>query len=312
VSSSNDTEGQRKSTFSKENVESHHPMSKSIVSSADGTEDHTISNDSMEMDPHISQCCVLSAESTDAQPISTHPVPPVEIRLVTVKSGLYAAIDSLVNVLFSTFLVVAVDFSRISVLNRILPGHQYVQSGRYQLTLEDLTCPSHQFSELHHQALYVFARPQILMSRHVSDCEIFCYEPDVILMMALLQLSCFIFFLLKKQFDRIRSTVPVQFSSFFNSPQHPAFPSRYDRDRVYLMDRSSWYYNYLPFPDMKNLMKALQTKSVNGQRFHRAPTVVLYCFEECLANFVVNLLLAESGIICFLQWAGNCSVLSSN
>jgi hypothetical protein len=32
VSSSNETEGQRKSTFSMENSESHHPMSKSIVS----------------------------------------------------------------------------------------------------------------------------------------------------------------------------------------------------------------------------------------------------------------------------------------
>jgi hypothetical protein len=77
-----------------ENVESHHPMSKSIVSSADGTEGQTISTDSMKMDPHISQSYVLSTESADAQPISTHPVQPVEIRLFIVTSGLYTALDS--------------------------------------------------------------------------------------------------------------------------------------------------------------------------------------------------------------------------
>jgi hypothetical protein len=65
VSSSDGTEGQRNSTFSLENVESHHPMSKSIVSSADGTEDQTISTDSIEMDLHISQSYVISTESTD-------------------------------------------------------------------------------------------------------------------------------------------------------------------------------------------------------------------------------------------------------
>jgi hypothetical protein len=104
-------EGQKKSTFSMENVESHHPMSKSIVSFADGTEDQTISIDSMGMDPHISQSCVLSTESTDTRPISTHPLQPVEIRRSTVKSGLYAALDSFVDALSSALLIIAVDFS---------------------------------------------------------------------------------------------------------------------------------------------------------------------------------------------------------
>jgi hypothetical protein len=117
-----------------ENVEFHHPLSKLIVSSADGTEYQTISTGSMEIDPHISQSCVLSTEKTDAQPISTHPVQPVEIRLLPVKSGLYAALDSFVDALSSALLIVAVDFSRSSALNRILPSHQYVQSGRYRLT----------------------------------------------------------------------------------------------------------------------------------------------------------------------------------
>jgi hypothetical protein len=126
-------------------VESHHPMSKSIVSCADGTEDQTVSTDSMKMDPHISQSCVLSTKSTDAQPISTRPGQSVEIRLFPVKSGLYAALDSFLDTFSSALLIVAVNFSRISALNRIPPGHQYVQSGRYWLMLKDLTCPSHQF-----------------------------------------------------------------------------------------------------------------------------------------------------------------------
>jgi hypothetical protein len=79
VFSSDGTEDQRKFIFCMENVESHHPMSKSVVSSADGTENQTISTDSMEIGLHISQPYVLSRENTEAQPISTHPVQPVEI-----------------------------------------------------------------------------------------------------------------------------------------------------------------------------------------------------------------------------------------
>jgi hypothetical protein len=50
---------------------------------------------------------------------------------------------------------------------------------------EDLTCSRYRFSELRHQAPYMFVRPQILMSRNVFDCEILCYESAVILQMAL-------------------------------------------------------------------------------------------------------------------------------
>jgi hypothetical protein len=168
-----------------ENVESHYSMSKSIVSSADGTEDQTISTDLTEVDPYVSQSFVLSTESTDTQPISTHPVQPVDIRLFTVKSGLYSAIDSFVDALSSAIFMIAFNFSRISALNRILPRHQYAQYGRHRLTLENSSCPNHRFSEIHHQTPYMFLRPQILMSRDVSDCEILCYDPAVIPMMAL-------------------------------------------------------------------------------------------------------------------------------
>jgi hypothetical protein len=98
------------------------------------------------------------------------------------------------------------------------------------------------------------------MSRDVADCEILCYNPVVIPMMALLQPSCFIFFLLKKQFDRIRSTLPVQFSLVLNFHRHPAFPSRYDRDHVCLLVWPSGYLDHLPFPDMRDLDENIADK----------------------------------------------------
>jgi hypothetical protein len=52
------------------------------------------------------------------------------------------------------------------------------------------------------------------MLRDVSDCEILCYDSAAIPMMALLQPSLFIFFLLKKEFDRVGSAVLVQFFQF--------------------------------------------------------------------------------------------------
>jgi hypothetical protein len=66
--------------------------------------------------------------------------------------------------------------------------------------------------------------------------------------------------ILKKQLDRIRSTVPVQFSLVFNFRQHPAFSSRYDRDDVCLLDRSSGYLEHLPFPDMRDFSEDIADK----------------------------------------------------
>jgi hypothetical protein len=98
------------------------------------------------------------------------------------------------------------------------------------------------------------------MLRDISDCEILCDDLAVIPMMTLLRPSRFICFLLKKPFDRIRSTVPVQFSSGFNFHQHPAFPSRYGRDHVCLLDRSCGYFDHLPFLDMTNLNEDITDK----------------------------------------------------
>jgi 4-amino-4-deoxy-L-arabinose transferase-like glycosyltransferase len=153
------------------------------------------------------------------------------------------------------------------------------------LTWEDLTCPSRRFSELHHQAPYMFVRPQILMSRDVSDCEMLCYDPAVIPMMALLQLSCFIFFLLKKQFDRIRPRYRsslLQFSIFANT-----WPSRPVLTAIMFVFWTGHLHTWMIclFPIWEILMKALQTRSVNGQRFHRAP---LLC---CIASRNVSWIL---------------------
>jgi hypothetical protein len=114
------------------------------------------------------------------------------------------------------------------------------------------------------------------MSRDVSDCEILCHDRAVIPLMAFLQLSRFL--LLKKQFDRIRSTVPVQFSSVFNFHQHPVFPSPYDRDRVCLLDRSSGHLDHLPVPDVRDFNEDSAYEIIKGQRFHHAPTVVAMTF----------------------------------
>jgi hypothetical protein len=61
----------------------------------------------------------------------------------------------------------------------IIPGHQYAQQGRHQLTLAGLICPSHRFFEVHYQAPDMFVRPEILMSRDVSDFQILCYESAI-------------------------------------------------------------------------------------------------------------------------------------
>jgi hypothetical protein len=131
-------------------------------------------------------------------------------------------------------------------------------------------------------------------------------------MMALLQPSRVIFFLLKKQFDRNRSTVPVQFSSVVNFHQHPVFLSRYDRDHVCLLAWSSGHLDHLPFPDMRDFDEDIADKIRQRAEIPPGPSVILYCFKECLINFVVNLLLAELGSIFLLQWTEDCSITSLN
>jgi hypothetical protein len=43
-----------------------------------------------------------------------------------------------------------------------VPGHKYAHVGRHRLTLTDLTCPGHRFSDDHPQGPYVFIHPDIL------------------------------------------------------------------------------------------------------------------------------------------------------
>jgi hypothetical protein len=107
----------------------------------------------------------------------------------------------------------------------------------------------------------------------------------------------------------MRTDVNFQFSIFNNT--RPSCPVMTEIMFVFWTGHLGIWIICL-FPIRGILMKTLQTKAVNGKRFHRAPTVMLHCFEECLMNFVVNLLLAESGTICLLQWYENCSITSSN
>jgi hypothetical protein len=89
------------------------------------------------------------------------------------------------------------------------------------------------------------------MSWNVSVCQTLSCDPAGIPILALLQPRYFIFFSLKNQFDRIRSTVLVQFFSVFIFQQLPAFRSFYDRDHLCLLDQSAGHLNHLPFPDMR-------------------------------------------------------------
>jgi hypothetical protein len=147
--------------------------------------------------------------------------------------------------------IVATDVSRISALKRIAPGHKYAQYGKHRLTLTDLTCPGHRFSDVHHPGPHVFVHPEILQTLDVSDFPILCYDPSLIPRIATLEPKVFVFCLLKKQFDCIGSTVPVKFFSAFSFPQHPAFPDQYDRNDFCLLNDFSKGMAHSPFPDMR-------------------------------------------------------------
>jgi hypothetical protein len=236
----------------------------------------------------------------------------VEIWLFTVRSDIYSSLGALLDQLSSPLLIAPIDASRISELNRIVRGHQYRQYGRSRSTLADLTNPSYRFSDAHHPAPYMFVHPDVPISWDVSECQVLCYEPPLIPTIATLRRRVFTFLLLKEQFDRIGSTVRVQFFAAFNSQQFSAFPSRYDRKQLYLLDHLARRLGDLPFPDMRTLVSKLPTKFVNGQKFHCDFTVVPYCFEECLITFVASHLVTESETICLRQWMKSCLIPSSN
>jgi hypothetical protein len=128
----------------------------------------------------------------------------VEIRLFYVKRGIYASLDFFIDILSSTLIIVATDVSRISPLKRIVPGHKCAQYGRHRLTLADSTYPGHPFSDAHHSGHYVFFHPDILQTLNVADFPILRYDPSLIPSIATLEPWVFVFFLLRKQFDRIR------------------------------------------------------------------------------------------------------------
>jgi hypothetical protein len=201
----------------------------------------------------ISESSVLPPERTDAQQISTHSVQPAEIRQFSAKRARYASLDLFIDVSCSPFIIAATGVSRILALKRIVPGHKYAQYWRHRLTLANSTCPGHPFSDAHHPDPYVFVHPGILQALDVSDFSMLCYGSSLIPSIATLEPKVFVCFLLKKHFDRIRSTVPVQFFYPFNFQQHSAFPDQYDLDDFCLLNHSSKWMARFPFPDMRTL-----------------------------------------------------------
>jgi hypothetical protein len=94
-----------------------------------------------------------------------------------------------------------------------------------------------------------------------------------------------VLFLLKKQFDRIRSTLPVQFSSVFNFHQQPAFPSRYDRHHVCRLDRSSWHLDHLPFADMRDFNEDIADKIRQWAEIPPRPHCAVVLFQGMSHEF---------------------------
>jgi hypothetical protein len=122
----------------------------------------------------------------------------VEIRLFSVKTGLWASLDPFIDACASPLVIVATAVSRFSGLKRILPGHKYAQYGRHRLTLADLKCLGHRFCDAHHPGHYMFVHPDVLQTLDVSDFSRLCYDASLIPSIATLQPKVFVFFLLKK------------------------------------------------------------------------------------------------------------------
>jgi hypothetical protein len=158
----------------------------------------------------------------------------------------------------------------------------------------------------------MFVPPDIPTSWDVSKCQILCFEPTLIPAIPRLQPKVFTFFPLKKQFNRIRSTVPVQFSPAFNFQQLPAFPSDYDRNQFYLLDQLVWRLGHFPFLDMREFDPQVADKI---RQWAEAPPC-LHCAAILLQgmphHFCCQLFGHESETICLLQWTKSCSSTSSN
>jgi hypothetical protein len=162
----------------------------------------------------------------------------VEIRLFSVKRGLYALLDLSIDASSSLIIIAATEVYQIAELNRIVPGHKSAHARRHRLTLAGLTCPGHQFSDDHHSGPYVFVHPDILQTLNVADFPILCFNPSLIPSIAMFEPKIFVFSLLKKWFDRIQSTVPVKLFSAFNFQQHPAFPDQHNPENLCLLNQS--------------------------------------------------------------------------
>jgi hypothetical protein len=94
----------------------------------------------------------------------------------------------------------------------------------------------------------------------VADFPILCFNPSLIPSIEMLEPKVFVFFLLNRGFNRIRSMLRVKFFSVFNFQQHPAFPDQYDPDNLYLLNHSSKRVAHFPFPDMREFNPEIADK----------------------------------------------------
>jgi hypothetical protein len=117
--------------------------------------------------------------------------------------------------------------------------------------LADLTSPGHRFSDAHHPLPCLFVRPHIQQTLDVSGFPLLCRDHSLIPSIATLEPKVFVSFSLKTQFDRILSTIPVQFFSAFNFQQSPAFPDQYKVDDSCLLNYYSKGMADFPFLDMR-------------------------------------------------------------
>jgi hypothetical protein len=149
-------------------------------------------------------------------------------------------------------LIVSVRLSQIPEMRPFTAGHECAVRGWHRLTIGDLMNATLEFSGDHYQGRYMFIAPDILTTLDVSACQILCYGPSVVTTIAALQPRLSSFFLLIKEFFQVRSAVPAEFRSAFNSQKYPAFPSSYDPDRFSILRQSSRAIGHFPFPDVRH------------------------------------------------------------
>jgi hypothetical protein len=171
---------------------------------------------SIKTDSTIPQPTVSTQNPPAIHHISQPSVVDVEIHIFICYRDFYSSFNSLITDLSSTSPVLIVTSGAANIPMEVLSGHKYMAYGRRKFTLLELLDPNHRFPADIDPGRYIFVSLPILLGLDVSLCQILCYDQVLIPQVASLYPRDFIFFLLKSQFARVRSKVPVQFWSAFN------------------------------------------------------------------------------------------------